>query len=241
MHQLALQLRLRDASRIDGFVAGPNREAVAAVERIGREGGCSVTWLWGREGTGKTHLLQAACALAGERGAAAAYLDLGVHHEPALLEGCETLGLVALDALDEAVAVPEWNRALFRLHTLIEEAGGALLLASRSAPASMAFTLPDLGSRLRAAAIFQLHELAERDQLEALQRRAARRGLELSAESAAFLLHRLPRDLRSLCAMLDRLDEASLEARRRLTIPFLRRALELDAATGDPGGRPISA
>jgi DnaA family protein len=48
----------------------------------------------------------------------------------------------------------------------------------------------------------------------------------LSEEAAAYLVHRLPRDLHSLFAVLDRLDEASLAAQRRLTIPFLREALE---------------
>lgn len=233
MRQLALPVQLRDAARLDNFVSGPNREAIATVERIGRRREHSVTWLWGPAGTGKTHLLQAACALTGERGAAAAYVDLAAQTEPALLEGCESLDLVALDSLESVAAVPQWNQALFRLHTLLDEAGGALLLASRAAPAALDFTLPDLRSRLRAAAVFQLHELAEHEQLAVLQRRAARRGLELSAESAAFLLHRLPRDLHTLCAMLDRLDAAALAAQRRLTVPFLRRALDARESRGD--------
>jgi chromosomal replication initiation ATPase DnaA len=32
--------------------------------------------------------------------------------------------------------------------------------------------------------------------------------------------------MHSLCAILDRLDEASLAAQRKLTVPFLREALE---------------
>jgi DnaA family protein len=39
-------------------------------------------------------------------------------------------------------------------------------------------------------------------------------------------VHRLPRDMHSLCAVLDRLDEAALAAQRRLTVPFLRQVLE---------------
>ncbi len=72
----------------------------------------------------------------------------------------------------------------------------------------------------------QLHELDEAGQLAALQLRATRRGLDLSEDAALYLVHRLPRDLHSLFAVLDQLDEASLAAQRRLTIPFLREALE---------------
>ncbi len=46
-----------------------------------------------------------------------------------------------------------------------------------------------------------------------------------------YLLKRMPRDLRSLFEILDDLDEASLVAQRRLTIPFIRDALETHART----------
>jgi DnaA family protein len=54
----------------------------------------------------------------------------------------------------------------------------------------------------------------------------------LSREAAAYLVHRMPRDMHSLCGMLDRLDEAALAAQRRLTVPFLREALEAGQSTG---------
>ena len=61
--------------------------------------------------------------------------------------------------------------------------------------------------------------------MRALQIRATRRGLVLADDAALFLVRRLPRDMHSLCGALDRLDEASLIAQRRLTVPFLRQAL----------------
>ncbi|MDB6084675.1 MAG: hypothetical protein JWN43_2556, partial [Gammaproteobacteria bacterium] len=51
-------------------------------------------------------------------------------------------------------------------------------------------------------------------------------GLQLPQETSEYLLRRMPRDLPSLFEILDHLDEASLIAQRRLTIPFIRDALE---------------
>ena len=59
-----------------------------------------------------------------------------------------------------------------------------------------------------------------------LQRRAELRGLVLSDEITAYLARRLPRDMRTLLDILDRLDEASLAAKKKLTIPFVRELLE---------------
>lgn len=230
MEQLPLRVRLGDHARFATYVAGANTEARDVLADASPATPRTV-WLWGRAGTGKSHLLQATCAAAGERGQAAACFDLAGLTEPAMLEGCETLDVVCLDGLDPVAAVPQWNAALFRLYTLLQDSGGRLIVASTAPPAALAFTLPDLRSRLLAASVHQLAELDEAGQGAALRLRAARRGLELSTEGALYLVHRLPRDMHTLFGVLDRLDTASLAAQRRLTLPFLREQLEAAAAT----------
>jgi len=223
MRQLPLRVRLRETARFDGFIAGPNAEV---VELLTGPVPPQVLWLWGRAGTGKTHLLQAACAAASAGGGAATYLDLEANGAPVLLDGCEALDLVCLDGLDRVSEDADWNAAIFRLHTLMQDAPGRLYVASTAPPASLRLRLADLRSRLLAAPVHQLLELDEDGQVAALERRAERLGLELSREAAAWLVHRMPRDMHSLCGALDRLDEAALAAQRRLTIPFLRQVLE---------------
>lgn len=223
MQQLPLGVRLAESARFASFVAGPNREALELLA------GCSpprLLWLWGRTGTGKTHLLQASCAAVGDRGGAAAYLDLESVGTPGLLEGFDALDLVCLDSLERVSDDAAWNAAIFRLHTLMQDGTGRLYVASTGPPAALRFRLPDLRSRLLAAPVHQLHELAEEDRIAALEQRAGRLGLVLPRESAAYLVHRMPRDMHSLCAALDRLDVAALAAQRRLTVPFLRQVLE---------------
>ena len=139
---------------------------------------------------------------------------------------------MCLDGLERVSDDASWNAAIFRLHTLMQDGPGRLYVASTAPPASLRFRLPDLRSRLLAARVHQLHELDEEGQIAALEQRAARRGLELSREAAAYLVHRMPRDMHSLCSVLDRLDVAALVAQRRLTVPFLRQALETDHGRG---------
>jgi len=79
--------------------------------------------------------------------------------------------------------------------------------------------------------VYQLRELDDAGRIEALRLRAAQRGLELPPETCEYLMRRVPRDLGSLFDILDRLDEASLMAQRRLTVPFIRVALESLAGT----------
>jgi len=231
MRQLPLRVRLRDSARLASFLPGRNAEVFALLK--GPQPSLPrALWLWGRAGTGKTHLLQAVCAAVTEAGGAAAYFDLADAAGSGLLEGCEALDLVCLDGLDAVASDAGWNAAIFRLYTLMQDGQGRLLVASAGPPAGLPFALADLRSRLLAASVHQLHPLDEAGQLAALQLRAARRGLDLSAEAAVYLVHRLPRDLHSLFAVLEQIDEASLAAQRRLTVPFLREVLDERAARG---------
>ena len=234
MRQLPLGVRLPDPAVFASFVPEANAEALAHVRRLADGEGGSLTWLCGPAGCGKTHLLQATCAAAGER-MGAAYLplaqlaDLGV----GVLEGLAQLGCVCLDDLERVVGEIDWERALFGLLHGLEDAGGRLLIAARVPPALLGWALPDLGSRCAAGAVFQLRALEEDGQRTALMLRAKLRGLELPEETWQWLRRRLPREMRALYEVLDTLDAAALAAQRRLTVPFIREVL----AAHDSGGQ----
>jgi DnaA family protein len=229
MEQLPLRVRPHDFARFASFVPGRN---VEICDLLVRSDGPRVMWLWGRAGCGKSHLLQAACSAAGERGEPALYLDLAHAPPGTMLDGSEALALVCLDGVENIAQAVDWNAAIFRTYLALQETRGRLVIASTAPPASLDFQLPDLRSRLFAASVHQVLELDERGQREALRLRAAARGMDLSDEAAAYLVHRLPRDMHSLFAVLERLDVASLAAQRKLTIPFLREQLEKEVSSG---------
>lgn len=225
--QLPLGIRLRDSSVFASYFAGRNQPAVDAVLSL-REGEVPrCVWLHGAEGVGKTHLLQAVCARAGQQGLTAAYVPLaepGI--TPDLLSGCGQLAHVCVDDLQLAAGHAEWERALFSLYQELDEHRGRLWVASTLPPAALAIRLRDLASRLSGGLVLTLQPLSDEEQIQALKLRAKLRGFQLPDETAQLLLRRLPRDMASLCAFLDRLDEASFVARRRLTPQFVREVLK---------------
>jgi DnaA family protein len=219
--QLALGVRLRADAVFDSFWPGPNGEIVAAL----RASSATPLWLWGAAGSGKTHLLQAVCAAAGE---SAAYFPLArsLALPPEALAGFERSGVLCIDDADAVAGDLAWERALFRVFNEAGELRTRLIFAAAAPPRQAAWRLEDWRSRAAASAVYQLRELDDAGRIEALRLRAAQRGLQLPYETSEYLLKRMPRDLRSLFEVLDLLDEASLAAQRRLTIPFIRDALE---------------
>jgi DnaA-homolog protein len=228
--QLPLGVRLRDDATFANYYPGANAAALGYVERLCEaDAGWteSLIYLWGGEGVGRSHLLQAACLRFEQRGEQAVYLPLAevVDYGPALLDNLERCELVCLDDLDAVAGRSDWEEALFHLFNRLRDSGRRLLLAASSSPRELPVQLADLQSRLTLALVFQLQSLSDEDKLRALQLRASRRGLHLSDEVGRFILTRGERSMSALFDLLERLDQASLQAQRKLTIPFLKETL----------------
>lgn len=149
-------------------------------------------------------------------------MDELVHYGPEVFDNLEQCELVCLDDLHALAGRPEWEEGLFHLFNRLRDAGRKLLLSASKSPRELGVKLPDLKSRLTLALVFQLHALSDEDKLRALQLRASRRGLHLTDEVGRFILTRGPRSMNLLFDLLDILDQASLQAQRKLTIPFLK-------------------
>lgn len=197
MRQLPLEISGRPAPRFANFVAGANAEALAAVQALaaGRLKE-AIVYVWGEPGSGRTHLLQAAQA--------------------------ENPGLIVADDV-EALGAEEQQR-LFVAINEARDGRAAVLAAGSAAPAQLGLR-DDLRTRLAWGLVYQLKRLSDAEKRSHLRGAARARGLDLPDEVADYLLARLPRDLASLNAVLDRLDRLSLAKQRPLTIPLAREAL----------------
>jgi DnaA family protein len=226
--QLPLALTLADHATFETFVGGSNATAVEHVRSLAR-GSADTVWLWGADGAGKTHLLQAACREATAAGRRAMYVALPTASAE-ILSGLEHVDVLAVDDVHSVAGDLEWEQSLFVILNAFLGGNGALLLAA-SAPASQCgFRLADLASRGAGAVTYRLSALDDAERGHALRLHAAARGLRLDAAATDFLLARVARDMAALTTWLARLDRASLTAQRRLTIPFIRELM----ADGDP-------
>jgi len=227
VQQLPLGVRIRDRAVFGTYLPARNAQAVDHLELVAGGHRFETTWICGPQGTGKTHLLQAVCVQASETVRAAYYpmhelASLGT----AVLEELPQLDCLCIDDVDAITGKREWERVLFVVLRDMQERGARLVLSAEVPPALIQWALPDLGSRCSASAVFQLRALDEEEQQEALKLRARVRGVELPDDTARWLQRRYPRDMRTLYDLLDTLDEASLVAQRRLTVPFIRTVLK---------------
>jgi DnaA family protein len=227
MRQLTLGVQLKERATFASFLTARNQELVAHLRHLASLTPAGATWIAGPHTAGKSHLLQAVCAAvpAGKR---AAYLPLEtlLPFGPGTLDGAELLDVACYDDVQTIAGLPDWEQRLFSLWQQSLERNTTLLFAARENPAHVDFELPDLKSRLASSAVFAVRELNDSEQVEALNLRAHLRGFELPADTARYLQRRYPRDMRTLCEILDTLDDAAFAAQRRLTVPFIRDVID---------------
>jgi DnaA family protein len=222
LEQLVFELAPPEPPRLSNFLPGRNSELVAALTRFA-SGGASEPGLliWGAPGTGKTHLLRAATALATEHGAETHFHEgpAAVDPDPARIRA----SLVAIDRVDEAD--PAQAGRIFTLYNTLRQRGGRLLAASRLPLATLTLR-EDLRTRLGWGLVYEALPLADEEKPEALAAYARGRGFDLSTEVIDYLLRHGRRDMPSLLAALAALDRFSLSAKRPITVPLLREWLQ---------------
>ncbi len=214
----------RQSATLDNFIPGKNYQAIAEITACTRQSDGKYLYLWGPNGAGKSHLITAASRAADSDGHTVAYIPLDRADElaPEMLANMEQMELVCLDDIHSIAGIKVWEEALFHLFNRTREQATNLIITANCGPSSLNIALPDLVSRLASGTSYRLIALDDETKLDLLIDRAAQRGMDLSPDIASYILKNYSRDTAALLALVEQLDQASLAAQRKLTIPFIR-------------------
>ena len=198
MKQLLLDIKPAAPPTLLNFIAGRNDEALASLNAVANN-------------TAQSKFIY----LWGETGS-------GKSH---LLSACKSIGMQVVDNVH--LLNNDAQIDLFNTYNQLKESGGALITAGLHAPTQMGLR-DDLATRLAWGLVYQLHPLNDAEKALALQNHAAERGIRLPTEVVDYCLRYLRRDLSTLMATLDALDEWSLTTKKPVTVPLLRQLLQLN-------------
>lgn len=188
-------------------------------------------YLYGQSGTGKTHLLQAACRFVTEKKRSSVYLPLADQNLPLIadvLNGLEQTPLICLDDVDQVVGDVAWELALKNLIMRAKVLGHQVVMSGSSEMSRWPIVSTELVSALMSVMPIALKALTRKqDIVMALQRHALKLGFELPIEVGNYLVKQFSNDLQELLSVLKLLEQASFIEKRRMTLPFVKHVLKI--------------
>jgi len=214
---------------LDTFVVGDNIELLQALRAP--LAGFSGYWIFGDQGSGRSHLLRACCLAARQDDITVNYVGCEdfLHHQAGLAAALAHAGqygrLVTIDDVDAIIGEPDLEALLLSVYQRLLAEGGRLLVTHAHPAQTLSFATADLASRMRGLQHFRMLALSDDDKRQVLRRRAQHRGYELSPQVLDYWLSRGPRDLGALLIDLETLDKASLAQQQKVTIPLLKQVL----------------
>lgn len=205
--QLPLDLAHVEARSRDDLVTTPaNMRAVALVESW-PDWPAPVVVLIGPAGSGKTHLAEIWRGVSGAMPVSATAID-------AEAIAAAERGPVLIDDADDALCD---ETGFFHLINTARAAHTHLLLTARHTPSAWGLRLPDLLSRLRAAATVEISAPDDMLLSAVITKLFADRQVTVEPHVVEFVLRRIERSLSAARLVVERLDRLALERKAKVS------------------------
>lgn len=227
--QSFLALKIPDAYTFDSFYSGANKGIVLSLKNAIDSNRPNQFMICGDEGSGKSHILTALYNYTNLNSENVLFLDFNVlKNLPCEIINIEPPKLALFDNIHAVAGNLDWENAIFAFYNrYIDSRQGIFVATSNVSVDKIKYIRKDLNTRLLNGITFKIAPLDEEGCAQALVLKAQSRGMSLSKQVAIFLVNNFNKDMKNLVKILDTLDDYQLQAQRTLSIPFVKKVLNL--------------
>jgi len=222
MNQLGLPISLNASMLLESFVA--NKELLRLINQLFLNEKSSEVYIYGASGQGKTHVLQGAVLKALEIDKNAVYIDCSDPFPDYILDFVDQIDFICFDNVHSILR--ENQEIFFDLYNRARQAQIFILVSGNTLPSDLE-VMKDLKTRLSLAAVYKLEELNDELIMSVIDSQMSQRNLSVNSNVYEYLFKNYSRDLKLLLSTLNDLDKASLQAKKPISIPFVKNFLEL--------------
>lgn len=213
LKESTLQLRPKEQFTYESFRIGLNDQVISLLSSAQN------LWLFGPASIGKTHLAHALVSSSKN----AILVDDPTYN----LNGLDRFSLIVFDAIEQWIGERGVEAQIVGLYEQLGGSNGRIVVTSRIGVNETEFAVADLESRMRLFSRYELQPLPSEERIELFCDLASDRGIEISREIVEYLRTRIGRSQGDLLRALEILDDESIVKQRRITIPFIKQALQL--------------
>ena len=222
MNQLGLPISLNASMLLESFVA--NKELLRLINQLFLNEKSSEVYIYGASGQGKTHVLQGAVLKALEIDKNAVYIDCSDPFPDYILDFVDQIDFISFDNVH--LISSESQEVFFDLYNRARQAQIFILVSGNTLPSDLE-VMKDLKTRLSLAVVYKLEELSDELTMSVIDSQMSQRNLSVNSNVYEYLFKSYSRDLKLLLSTMNDLDKASLQAKKPISIPFVKNFLEL--------------
>jgi len=222
MNQLGLPISLNTSMLLESFTA--NKELLRLINQLFVDENSLEVFIYGASGQGKTHILQGAVLKALELDKNAIYIDCSEPFPEHILDFIDQLHFISFDNVH--LISSKNHEIFFDLYNQARQSQILILVSADKLPSDLE-VMKDIKTRLSLAAVYKLEELNDESIMRVIDSQMGQRNLSINSGVYEYLFKNYSRDLKLLLATLNDLDKASLQAKKAISVPFVRKFLNL--------------
>ena len=222
MNQLGLPISLNSSMLLENFAS--NKELISSINQLFLDQKSSEVYIYGAPGQGKTHVLQGVILKALASSKNAVFIDCLDPFPDHIFEIIDQINFISFDNVH--LMVKEKQERFFDLYNCARQSEVFILVSGDSLPSDLK-VMKDIKTRLSLAVVYKLEELDDELKMIIINTQMSDRNLLVDSKVYEYLFKNFSRDLKLLLSTMDELDKASLQAKKPISIPFVRKFLNL--------------
>ena len=222
MNQLGLPITLDSKMLLENLVG--NQQILDFINQLYFQDHSAEIYVYGETGKGKTHLLQGAISRALAKKKNGMYIDCNEPMPEHVIDYIDQLDWIGIDNINQIDS--QQQHLFFDLYNRAKLSEISIIVSGPTAPSSLSI-MKDLKTRLGLATVFELEELNDDLTKEVLKNQMNERNLTIETKVYEYLFKHYSRNLNILISAINLLDRASLQSKQGITIPFVKKTLNL--------------
>jgi len=222
VNQLGLPITLDSKMLLENLVG--NQQILDFINQLYFQDHSAEIYVYGETGKGKTHLLQGAISRALAKKKNGMYIDCNEPMPEHVIDYIDQLDWIGIDNINQIDS--QQQHLFFDLYNRAKLSEISIIVSGPTAPSSLSI-MKDLKTRLGLATVFELEELNDDLTKEVLKNQMNERNLTIETKVYEYLFKHYSRNVNILISAINLLDRASLQSKQGITIPFVKKTLNL--------------
>jgi len=216
--QIPINFGFYSKKTLDNFIVGNNQDLYKSLRSINDIN--QLILIYGTKSSGKSHLSEAMMHLKLNN-----CIQINQDTNFNNISLSDYYDLVIIDDIDKIILNQKCEEMIFTLinNQILHQKSS--VITSTINIEHCRIKLKDLTSRLQSDKIFNINDLNDEDKIKLMMFYCSERGLEVPEKVINYIINNCSRDLYFLCAFIKTLDKASLSLKKRVTIPFIKKAI----------------